>query len=306
MNAMKIGYKYWTKTPGIGGKIAEPEDFVVNEVISPKFTRKYERTKNGMKTVKGPYSLFILKKRCITTHDAIKRLAVLLKIREKEIGYAGLKDRFAVTCQYVTIKGGCEIKEKDMELSFINNTCKFIAPGDLVCNQFTITLHKCKNIERLDKIIRELKSRGMPNYFGMQRFGSRQNNHIIGKHLIRKEFSSAMTLIRQGNDYRKIEDVPKHMLKFFINAYQSWIFNERLNRYIEKNNKPLFRPAKIEAFRVPELRISCNGGARKLFISIREISFTVNKRDVNISFMLPRGSYATVLLREISKHDIRE
>ncbi len=68
------------------------------------------------------------------------------------------------------------IKEKDLEISFIQKINKFLSPGELISNEFNITLHNCKSIEHLEKIIDELKSKGLPNYFGLQRFGSSRNN----------------------------------------------------------------------------------------------------------------------------------
>jgi len=304
MNAMKIRYQYWIKTPGIAGRINAPEDFVVREIISPKFLRKYERTSKGMKQIEGHYSLFLLKKRGLTTLDAIKKISKSLKIAESKIGYAGLKDRFAVTYQYITIEGVQKpIKEKDLEISFIQKTNKFLSPGELIGNSFDITLHNCKNTENLEKIIKALKNRGMPNYFGMQRFGSNKNNHIIGSHLVKGKFDSALELINANykHKYKKIEAVPKKLLKFLINSYQSWIFNETLNSYVAKNNKPSFSSVELKPFKVPGMKISCKGGTRKLFIDIKDISFSVEGNDIKLSFILPKGSYATVLIREICR-----
>ena len=98
---MQISYRYWTKTGGTHGKIEKPEDFVVNEIIEKKFLQSFERTGKGVRKITGPYTLFLLRKREMTTHSAIEKVSGEFGLNVKEIGYAGLKDRFAVTSQYI-------------------------------------------------------------------------------------------------------------------------------------------------------------------------------------------------------------
>src|SRR3989344_6845243 len=95
------------------------EDFVVRDVISDKFLRKFSRTSSGVSRIDGPYSVYIMKKSGENTKDAIR------KIKErtgKEVGYAGLKDRNAVTYQYITLKDA-DFESMDMgniTLSFVS------------------------------------------------------------------------------------------------------------------------------------------------------------------------------------------
>ncbi len=329
---MKITYKYWTKSKGTGGRIKSPEDFIVNEVIDKKFLRSFERTSNGVRKVSGPYTIFLLKKSNMTTHEALDIVAQKMSVPVSDIGYAGLKDKSAVTSQYITIRNP---KAEKIELDYlslvrIGATNRHISIGNLTGNEFLITLHGCKNANSREEIMKAL-SKGIPNYFGLQRFGSERNNHIVGKCLINRDFNGALRIINKTNnkEYRSVNDVDKKALKFFVHAYQSWIFNEALNTYISKNKKPLFRKMPIvgfdtkisgdfmgkimksilrkekiipSAFRISELNLSCSGGERDAFI---KVNAKIDSRDdeITLSFALPKGSYATNVIREIAKNE---
>lgn len=317
MSIKLFSYKYWTKTPGIGGRRESPEDFAVREILEPRLLRK---------AATGSYTLFLVKKRGMTTHHAVKKLQ---QLGWRDIGYAGLKDKFALTWQYMSaIAEPRDYKTDDLEAVPVGRSRKLL-PGDLIGNAFVVTLHGCKNVKRLPLIVSEIVQNGVPNYFGMQRFGRHAKNIAIGRHLLKRNFSDALPLInKQSNTgFRSIKDIPKQQLRFFVNAYQSWIFNQTLNAYIDKYKKPYFsdmplvgyntrfgsgiidrivadicRKESVAAadFRINELMMTCTGDRRQAFIRLSEIDYTLGK-NVKLAFVLPKGSYATVFLREICK-----
>lgn len=308
----------WLKSKGICGRLTRPEDFIVKE-IPPKF-KKYERYKSGVRRIEGLYTLLLLKKKNMTTKDALNIISKKFNI--EKIGYAGMKDKFAVTFQYITVKGDIEnFKESNLEAEKICKVNRWLDIGDLEGNEFIITLHRCR-IGNMQRLMNEIKERGIPNYFGPQRFGKNLNNHKIGKYIIKKEFNKALSLINKNckKKYDNIHCVSKDLLKFFIHSYQSWIFNKILDEYIRQNKiakkieiigydtktrggiiNKIIRKEKIrpEDFRIDELMISCSGTKRKAFIRPK-IKYEVKDDDVQLSFSLPKGSYATVLLYEIS------
>lgn len=311
-------YFYWMRSRGIGGRIESPEDFFVREMLHRKYFARYKTKEGKVARQEGKYNLFLLRKRNMTTHDAIKLISQ--RFRNNNIGFAGLKDKFAVTEQYVTMSGGEDFKEGSLEISKAGTTDKMLSKGDLIGNAFVITLHGCRDIENLPKLVSEINRRGVPNYFGPQRFGAHANNHIIGRLLVRRNFSKALRLINKSykRDYRDIFHVPKEKLKFFINAYQSRLFNEMLNGYVKKgkyfsgylpiigyNTKAAGKAGKIMKAEgiIPRdfmlERLACAGGRRKAFIKTC-IEYTISGR-VRLHFTLPSGSYGTVVLREICK-----
>ena len=296
--------------------IKKPEDFVVKEIIDQRFLRKFQRTSHGVKPVSG-YLIFVLKKTNMTTEQAIKNLAKKLNISQKDIGYAGLKDKFAVTYQYMTIRydktseGALEALEiPGIEILEIRNIDKPLSIGDLIANQFEITLHNCKSLKDIKRV---------PNYFGIQRFGKDIKNHVIGKYIIKRRFNNALQLINEiyRTDYKKINSVPKNQLKFFIHAYQSWLFNKTIekvktglvpifgyNTKLKKSDsviKDLLKKEDVSQknFQISDLRLRCNGSYRKACVNVN-IEKIIQVNDILLKFTLPKGSYATTVLKEIT------
>ncbi len=297
------------------GTIEEPEDFVVEEAINPKFLRKHERYFGKIKQVEGPYSLFILRKRNTTTEEALKAVSEKLSVEISFIGYAGLKDKLAVTSQYITIKdadnnlnGFCE---QEISLEKIGRTNRHISLGDLLFNKFTITLYDCKNLDKIRNILVFVK-KPMPNYFGPQRFSN--NNVETGRKLLQRKL-----------DLRKFS---KERAKFLVNSYQSHIFNIALEKskqpmpkslplvgYDSKNIPPLIKKL-LEKDKISQKdfefgTFTCNGSIRQTFIKIQDFNYSIRNEptplgvntqsNLQLKFALPKGSYATIVLNKIQK-----
>ncbi|MFP4116578.1 MAG: tRNA pseudouridine(13) synthase TruD [Candidatus Aenigmatarchaeota archaeon] len=181
--------EYGTDSPGIGGRLkTKPEDFVVEEVPID--------LEEG-----GNFLLCKLKKRNMTTFEAIDRISSKLRLSKKRIGYAGLKDKRACTTQFVTLEGldGEEVKldEEGLEVEAVKKVSRSLKNGDLKENRFTITLRgidvgleECR--ERLQELAEEIKE-GVPNYYGLQRFGGKRPiTHLVGKELLRRNYREAV------------------------------------------------------------------------------------------------------------------
>ncbi|MFH1505557.1 MAG: tRNA pseudouridine(13) synthase TruD, partial [archaeon] len=107
----------------------KPEDFIVDEVSDIELQER------------GDYIVFELKKTNYTTERAIQRICESLHIPRKKVGYAGSKDKMAVTSQYISLfkinKEKIErLKLKDIELTFKGYSDKPISLGDLKGNRF--------------------------------------------------------------------------------------------------------------------------------------------------------------------------
>ncbi|NJE06383.1 tRNA pseudouridine(13) synthase TruD [Thermococcus sp. M36] len=200
-------FRYLSETPGIGGRIkAQPEDFVVIEDPLPQI---FEGKK---------HAVFLLKKRNWDTMSAVKEIAKRAGINYRDIGFAGTKDRHAVTYQYISVPAGAKeavenVQIRDIELRFVSYG-RFIKLGYLRGNRFRIIVRDVGEdaFERTKEIVRELKKRGgFPNYFGYQRFGEKRvTNHLIGKLLLQGDFESAARLFlgahgggMEGDEARK-------------------------------------------------------------------------------------------------------
>lgn len=138
----------------------KPEDFRVEEILDlPPFSPE------------GRFSYYKLEKRNINTFLVIDLIQKLWKIPRSKIGFCGLKDKRAVTTQYISIENG---PEKDLitdnfTLTYLGKANKPLSLGDAKGNLFTITLRSVdpETILRRLNIIKEI---GFANYFGEQRF----------------------------------------------------------------------------------------------------------------------------------------
>ncbi|MCD4807259.1 MAG: tRNA pseudouridine(13) synthase TruD [Methanococcoides sp.] len=189
----KIGIDlYTTKTPGIGGKLRQQtEDFGVIEI-----TNREEGTE-------GKYLIVELTKRNWETHHLIRDLTRILRISQKRIGFAGTKDKRAVTTQKISIYdvGEEEVQNvhlKDTELKILGRSNKGLELGNLTGNEFIITVRdidtdKNELESRLSQTTASIKEQGgVPNFFGIQRFGAlRPITHVVGESIVRNDIEKA-------------------------------------------------------------------------------------------------------------------
>lgn len=312
-----------------------PEDFIVKEITKLNFNNN------------GKYSYYLLKKKNYTTIDAINLISKKLKLKTKYINFAGTKDKKAVTEQYISIlnRQKRKFKKKDIELKFLGKGNDRLNLGNLEGNDFIITVRNLKKDE-VDLFKKNLKKniKKIPNYFDKQRFGINKNNHIIGKHIIKKKFKEACKLIPEVKDYLNekpndfigaLRSLNKRILRIYIHAYQSYLFNETVNQYLKlkKTNKkiPIIgfgTETKIKTLKniinkimkkenisfhdfiirqIPEL--TSEGSERDLFVNIKNFKIesidndelNKQKNKVKLKFTLEKGSYATNVIKFLFK-----
>ena len=186
---------YSTRTEGIGGVIkTKPSDFFVREITDREEGEE------------GKYLIAELTKENWDTHSVIREISRRLRVSRNRIGFAGTKDKFAVTTQKISI-WGADIDKKDLErvkiadvsLKIIGRSNKAVSLGDLYGNEFEIVIRgiegrKEEIDEKIGAITTEIENAGgIPNFFGVQRFGiSRPITHVVGKHLIKGKIKEAV------------------------------------------------------------------------------------------------------------------
>ena len=324
---------------GTAGKIrTRIEDFVVTEIPS------YHPS--GV----GQYAYAFVEKQGLTTHDVVSALRDR-GVSFNDVGFAGQKDKQAVTRQWFSVpeRFAAELESLDglegvRVLETSRHTDK-LATGHLKSNHFDVTVREPEPDwqSRAETVIAELKSVGLPNYFGPQRFG-RFNSNVI----------DALRLLRG-------EQVPggRGLHRFFMSALQSHLFNWNLKRRIELGHYTKIIPgdraqkhdtggmfvvddAAVETLRSQRLEISAalplygrkvrGNGADAGAIEQETLDhFSLSRADLRgaargnwrisrvlvsdlvlepapggyvVSFTLPSGSYATCLLRELLKSDL--
>src|SRR5438552_3714200 len=174
----------WTADlPGVGGRIKElPEDFEVEEVPA------YEPSGQG------EFLYLWIEKRDMGAQSFTRQVARRLAISNGEVGTAGLKDRRAVTRQMVSVPGYAEgaldqLTGDGMRLLRVSRHGNKLRPGHLRGNRFRILVRDVAASagERLPVLVKALQARGLPNYYGPQRFGREGETVQLGLALLRGE-----------------------------------------------------------------------------------------------------------------------
>ncbi len=291
---------YVTDTPGVRARLRQFEVFEVPKHIP-----------DGQ----GDWYWVLFEKEGRSTYEAVGEIANTLKIDRKDVGYAGLKDKHAKTIQWVSVP----VKPENFpfrKFVAIRNRGK-LRIGVLWGNWFRIVLESAKPgkvvnaFERLERI---------PNGFGPQRFG--RNNVEIGRLLVLGRKKEAMALMRKFR-------IPfeKRFFIFLVDSYTSYLFNRVLDRRIhapeldgDLNGKfgptgPIFGrkmpfptgvAGEMEKDILQEEGINLSmfrgkGRRRALFVPLIGKNVKINGNKVELKFFLPKGSYATMVLREITK-----
>lgn len=328
----------------IGGEIKESaSDFVVEEVPL------YEPEEDGQ------HVYVRLTREGRTTREVVERLAEIFGVSQGTIGYAGMKDRQARATQTFSLDSAAfdrpkpsdeEVaarirEEMDCDVSFARRHRNKLRRGHLVGNRFRVLIRSPKaadSVERARAIADALIERGVPNFYGAQRFGREGDNAAKG-----------LEILRTGSF-----DGPHWKRRLLCNAYQSSLFNrwlaermdrgdfdrlllgdvakktdtgglfevEELDREQERFERreitftgpiyghdlwwavgeageferAFFEEADVgmEALREANLK----GSRRRGRIHLDELEVAAAEDGVELTFELPKGAYATVVLRE--------
>ncbi len=336
--------------PGIGGRLkAQDDDFVVDEV--PAYPPSGE----------GAHIMVRIEKRGLNTGDAVRRLARALDLRERDIGVAGMKDRHAVTTQWLSLPPPCD---PDRAAAFADDQVRVLEAhrhghklrtGHLRGNRFRLRVRDVGSdaAPKAKAILDALAAApGAPNWYGEQRFGRDGDNATHGRAIVLGE-----TPLRRGPDER--------LQRLMVSALQSELFNAWLvarlaagtfraavtGDVMHKRGGGLFdcTDASVDGPRVaageivptgpmfgtsmrapaadsPEAAIEAEilaaaglsltdfarvarmaeGTRRDAAVAVDAVDVAVDPDDATsllVSFGLPSGAYATVIMRELQKTD---
>ena len=305
-------------------------DFIVKEELKLKFEQ-------------GNYSYYLLKKENLTTHEALSIISKSFHISLKNINIAGLKDKKAVTFQYISVYHGKEsnLNLKNLSLEFLGKGKERLKLGLLESNNFSII------VRNLDKNKKYEKPGFIENYYDEQRFS--KNNKEIGKALIKRDFKKACSLLNleAGNPLNSLSRIKN--LKFYLHSYQSYLFNEYLSKLVKNGIKVKYslgffafsdKQAKkqIKNIKIPLLNFDTDLNEfpyykkimkkenlklddfiirqvpslidetkkrdsivkiRNLKVKYEKDNIFKNKLKAVLSFSLPSGSYATILIKKM-------
>jgi len=175
--------------PAIGGRIKErPEDFLVEELPL------YEPCGSG------EHIYLLIQKRNLSTFDLVQILARHFNVPRHAVGYAGLKDKVAITQQVMSvhvpgrkISDFPSIQHERLTVLWAEMHSNKLRPGHLKGNGFSIRIRGVSPTAVLHakRVLDRLAVTGVPNRIGEQRFGHLMNNHLIGRALLMHDFQAA-------------------------------------------------------------------------------------------------------------------
>ena len=179
--------------PGTGGSIKQrPEDFIVEEV--PAYDPSGE----------GEHIYLFVQKVGLSTSQLVSILAKHFGVREFAVGYAGLKDRHAVTRQVVSIhtpgkkpEDFPSLRDSRIQVLWSDLHNNKLRRGHLRANRFSIKVRNVQLRAVFDakRTIEALAAGGVPNRAGEQRFGILANNHLIGRSIILGDDQGALDIL---------------------------------------------------------------------------------------------------------------
>lgn len=195
-----------------------PQDFVVEEVALNKSIFTVDPAPLFQEPIeKGRLWEGELVKVDRSTLEAKDEIASLLQIPSSSIGWAGIKDRFAITSQLMSFSSVSDpqiFTKLDSEYLFLKNLKRgqnVLTTGKLWGNRFIITVRTPQPVtpkekERIQESIQEIQRDGFWNFFSFQRFGTpRLNSHIAGKLLFQGAYEET---VRSFLGYLSSREVP--------------------------------------------------------------------------------------------------
>ncbi len=168
----------------------------------------------------GEHIWLDIEKNGANTAFVAQQLAKAANVQERDVGYAGLKDRYAITRQWFSIyrpKGETpdltQLQHPEFKVLSQSRHVKKLRPGDLQGNRFRIVLRDVAGDRTaIEANLEAVVSQGVPNYFGAQRFGFEGGNVVQGRAMLARE-------IRVRNPKKK---------GLYLSAVRSFVFNEVL------------------------------------------------------------------------------
>lgn len=328
--------------PGIGGVLkAEPACFVVEEI--PLYEPEGE----------GEHIYLRLTRDGWTTRDINKSLAGLFGLRAVDVGYAGLKDKQARVTQTFSLAlrdtdeeaAARRVREAlPFEVVWAKRHKNKLKPGHLLGNRFRILVVEPHGdaLSRAGAVRRSLEQRGLPNFYGAQRFGIQGRNEeqgrkaLMGKgprekwirRLLLSSYQSALfnawlvERVRKGwfetllkGDVAKktdtgglfeVEDAAVESERFREGAitYTGPIYGAKMRWATGKPGdleREVLASREVSVETLSKARL--NGSRRAARLAVPDLKIEEDPGGICFTFSLPKGSYATTLMREFVKSD---
>ncbi len=311
---------------------SQPEDFLVEEELG------------FAPAGSGQHILLKVRKRAANTEWVARELAKLSHCRPMDVGFAGLKDRHAIAVQWFTVPAAklsaeawLQVRGPEFEVLEAHAHTRKLPRGALAGNTFTIQVRQTHtNADELAARLELIRARGVPNYFGPQRFGrqaanlSRLDRDPRSLRPAERGFvlSAARSLMFNAVLCERVLDGSWDQLRpgdianldgrgsvFAVDALDETL-RERCSRLDVHPTGPMWGggdPATKGSTRELEMRVASllpaaetrvrSAGLeqerRSLRLAVRDLDGESASGAVRVRFKLTRGGFATTVLREI-------
>lgn len=295
---------------------SEPEDFVVDELLDADFSGS------------GEHLYLLLRKRNLNTFWVARQLAEQYQVAPVAVGYAGLKDRRAVTSQWFSVATPAAanpdfshlILNSGEQLELVSQTrhARKLRRGDHQGNRFRLRLRQLTAPrEVMEQRLAAIAEEGVPNYFGEQRFGHDGGN--------------LQTFVDRLRNGRLPKQMPKRDL--VLSAARSWVFNQVLGARVRDGSwccgdddalrsatGPLWGRGRSPLSRdQAEQERNCLAPFEDWLYALEHAGLSQERRllclkpqgfswqwladtDLQLDFSLPPGTFATAVLRELVEY----
>lgn len=330
----ELAYAYGVPT-ATGLLKAHLDDFIVSEVLSYDLSGE------------GEHIYLFVEKRGLSTQELMKKLSHRFNKPMRDISTAGIKDKYAKTEQWVgihcpgeTLDGLDALEGEGYRVLKHDRHLKKLKTGNLSHNHFELILRDVSDKEDVEARLALIKARGVPNYFGEQRFGNGGQNMTKARDLL----------------FNKIKVKNQFLRGMYYSAARSFLFNHLLNHRLVtgcwqtaltgdvmqlSGSHSIFTAdapdatlqARIVAHDVSPAAILWGRGEerasaealheqtqalapyqdlcqaleahglqrayRSMILPVPDLTWHWSDKDLSLSFTLPAGAYATVVVREL-------
>jgi tRNA pseudouridine13 synthase len=312
-----------------------PEDFEVEEI--PRVTPEGEGS-----------HLWLWVEKCSANTDWVAReLAKIAGCPHRDVGYAGLKDRHAITRQWFSVPARDDTEQQfaDIEVEGVKvrehrRHTRKLKRGTLNGNRFQLVIRELQgDREQLEQKLQKIRTNGVPNYFGPQRFGHGGRNVEKGFDLLQKRvrlqrnkrsiylsalrsflFNHVLAERVRSGFWNTMMDGDLAMLNGTQSIFPCEIPDEEIEDRCkrldihptgplpgENGTQPAASAAALEQEvleawpELVEVLVSqrVKASRRALRLFPADLQWNIAAEDIELAFTLPPGAYATMVLREL-------
>lgn len=295
-----------SKETSMQGVIKSKEhDFYVEELMSPTLANE------------GEHAWLWIEKVGQNTEYVAGLLAEFAGVKKMDVGFSGMKDRWAQTRQWFSIYLGskpepewCKFQVEGVQILKNTRHLKKLRRGEHHANRFKIIVRELTDFEGVDSSLERIQKHGFPNYYGPQRFGYHGANLERGARYFEGEIKAS-----------------RSQRSFYLSAARSYLFNLNLAEAVKNNTwhsdtigGPLYGDlqAGIEPLTPVELTYleknpALAKGIHKNRLKLERRPFCIVPTSMcwaleddmlSLNFDLPTGIFATSLLAEFMSYRV--